>query len=33
MEREGSGCGSVGRAAAFDTRGLLFDTSRQQNLY
>ena len=27
----GSGCGSVGRAVAFDTRGPWFDSSRRQN--
>ena len=27
----GSGCGSVGRAVAFDTRGPRFDTSHRQN--
>ena len=27
----GSGCGSVGRAVAFDTRGPRFDSSHQQN--
>ena len=27
----GSGCGSVGRAVAFDTRGLRFDSSHRQN--
>ena len=28
----GSGCGSVGRAVAYDTRGLRFDYSHWQNL-
>ena len=28
---EGSGCGSVGRAVAFDTRGPRFDSSHRQN--
>ena len=28
---EASGCGSVGRAVAFDTRGLQFDSSHRQN--
>ena len=28
-----SGCGSVGRAVAFDTRGPRFDSSHRQNLY
>ena len=27
----GSGCGSVGRAVAYDTRGPQFDSSHQQN--
>ena len=27
----GSGCGSVGRVVAYDTRGLQFDSSHQQN--
>ena len=27
----GSGCGSVGRAVAFDTRGPRFDSSHRQN--
>ena len=27
----GSGCGSVGRAVAFDTRGPRFDSSQRQN--
>ena len=27
----GSDCGSVGRAVAFDTRGLRFDSSHRQN--
>ena len=27
----GSGCGSVGRAVAFDTRGPWFDSSHRQN--
>ena len=27
----GSGCGSVGRAVVFDTRGLRFDSSHRQN--
>ena len=27
----GSGCGSVGRAVAFDTRGPRFNSSHQQN--
>ena len=31
MHNEGSGCGSVGRAVAFDTRGPRFDSSHQQN--
>ena len=26
----GSGCGSVGKAVAFDTRGLQFESSHQQ---
>jgi len=29
--RSGSGCGSVGRAVAFDTRGPRFDSSHWQN--
>ena len=29
----GSGCGSVGRAVASDTRGLWFESSHWQNLY
>ena len=29
----GSGCGSVGRAVAFNTRGPLFESSHRQNLY
>ena len=29
----GSGCGSVGRAVAFDIRGPWFDSSHRQNLY
>ena len=28
---EGSGCGSVGRAVAFDTRGPRFDSRHRQN--
>ena len=28
---QGSGCGSGGKAIAFDTRGLQFDSSHQQN--
>ena len=28
---EGSGCGSVGRVVAFDTRGPRFDSSHRQN--
>ena len=29
----GSGCGSVGKAVASDTRGLRFESSHPQNLY
>ena len=29
----GSGCGSVGRAVTFNTRGLRFESSHRQNLY
>ena len=29
---KGSGCGSVGRVVAFDTRGPRFDSSHWQNL-
>ena len=29
----GSGCGSVGRVVAFNTRGPRFDSSHRQNLY
>ena len=29
----GSGCGPVGRAVAFNTSGLRFDSSHRQNLY
>ena len=29
----GSGCGSVGRAVATDTRGPRFETRHRQNLY
>ena len=29
----GSGCGSVGRAVASDTRGLWFESGHRQNLY
>ena len=32
-KRHGSGCGSVGRAAASDTRGPRFESSHQQNLF
>ena len=31
IKLEGSGCGSVGRAVAFDTRGPRFDSSHRQN--
>ena len=31
LVRLGSGCGSVGRAVAFDTRGPRFDSSHRQN--
>ena len=30
---EGSGCGSVGRVVAFDTRDPQFESSHQQNLF
>ena len=29
----GSGCGSVGKTVASDTRGLRFESSHRQNLY
>ena len=32
MKHPGSGCGSVGRAVAFDSRGPWFDSSHRQNL-
>ena len=32
MKPEGSGCGSVGRAVASDTRGPRFESSHRQNL-
>ena len=33
LSQTGSGCGSAGRAVAFDTRGLRFESSHQQNLH
>ena len=33
QEKEGSGCGSVGRAVASNTRGPQFKSSHRQNLY
>ena len=32
IHASGSGCGSVGRAVTFDTRGPRFDSNHRQNL-
>ena len=33
LGEQGSGCGSVGRAVAFNTGGLWLESSHRQNLY